>query len=57
MDNRKEEIQALYNMIAILTQRLGGKVEFSFDELDNPPSAELIRNVQDEKITIKIIKE
>jgi len=57
MDNRKEEIQALYNMIAILTQRLGGKVEFSFDELDNPPSAELIRNVQDEKITIKIIKD
>lgn len=51
-----DQIQALYNMIAIMTERLGGKVEFTFDELDNPPKAELIRNTFDEKITIKIIK-
>lgn len=56
MDSTKEQIQALYNMIAILTQRLGGNVEFTFDELDNPPAAELVRNVQDGKITIKVIE-
>lgn len=58
MGNRNDEIQALYNMIAIMTDRLGGKVEFTFDELDNPPvGAEMVRNVQDEKITIKIVKD
>lgn len=54
---RNDEIKALYNMIAIMTQRLGGKVEFTFDELDNPPAAELIRNAQDQNIIIKIIKD
>lgn len=54
---RNDEVQALYNMIAILTERLGGTSEFTFDELENPPTAELIRNVQDAKITIKIIKD
>lgn len=55
---RNDEVQALYNMIAIMTDRLGGKAEFTFDELDNPPvTAELIRSAVDEKITIKIVKD
>lgn len=57
MDTTKDQIQALYNMIAILTQRLGGKVEITFDEIDNPPTGELVRNVQTETITIKITKD
>lgn len=52
-----DHVQALYNIIAILTDRLGGKVEITFDEVDNPPVAELSRDTVANKVTIKVARD
>lgn len=53
-----DDKQSLYNIIAILTERLGGEVVLTHDEIDNPPViANAIRDGLKNTVTIKTEKQ
>ena len=53
-----DDTQSLYNIIALLVDKLGGEVSLSYDEIDNPPViANAIRNGVTNTVTIKTEKQ
>lgn len=50
------ETQRLFNVIAILTQQLGGKVEISYEQLENPPEGMVTRDDASGKMIIEVRK-
>ena len=47
------DMQTLYNMIAILTEKLGGNVVITQDEVEHPPEGTVTRDDVARTLTLK----